>query len=177
MEHYEDRDRKASLDRLAPDLWTCADVLYVGARTDRIDFGEELRAANLRISILEVFGPNVDYLRKLDWLEAVYHGDVRSFPVPRRYDAVFWWHGPEHISEKDLPGALARLEERARRMVVLGCPWGKHGQGKLHDNPHERHVSHYDYPLFEELGYRVECLGQKGSVGSNLTAVKRIDPG
>ena len=174
MRHIEDRDRVASVGRLAPDLWECRDVLYVGARTDRIDFGDELRKAGVAISVLEIFGPNVEYLRTLDWLEHVYEGDVRTFDTGRQFDAAFWWHGPEHVKKKDLPLALSRLEAAARKLVVLGCPWGRHRQGKMQGNTHEKHAAHFDYETFEKLGYEVECLGQKNSKGSNITAVKRL---
>jgi hypothetical protein len=174
MLHFTDPDRKASVNRLAPELWSCRDVLYVGARTDRIDFGQELREASVAISVLEIYPPNVEYLRTLDWIAEVFAGDVRTFEPTKQYDAAFWWHGPEHIPARDLPGALARLEKAARKLVVLGCPWGKYKQGKLHDNPNEQHVSHFDYDTFEKLGYEVECLGVKNVPGSNITAVKRL---
>jgi hypothetical protein len=174
VHHTSDRDRKASLDRIAPELWRSTDVLYVGARTDRIDFGNELCEAGVKVSILEIHEPNVQFLRTLDWITEVIHGDVRTFTTTRRYDAAFWWHGPEHVHERELEGALSRLEAVAKKLVVVGCPWGKHKQGKLHGNPHERHISHFDYEVFEALGYDVECLGEKNSPGSNITAVKRL---
>lgn len=174
MRHTPDRDRKASLDRMVPELWQCTDVLYVGARTDRIDFGRELRDAKVEVSVLEIHEPNVKFQRTVEWIAEVIHGDVRTFTPTRRYDAAFWWHGPEHVHEHELHEALSRLEAAAKKLVVLGCPWGKHKQDELHDNPYERHVSHFDYKTFEALGYEVECLGAKNSPGSNITAVKRL---
>jgi len=179
MKHYKEwysdgRCRTASLERMVPDLYSYYSVLYVGARTDRMDYGDEFRKGPTKIDVLEIFKPNVIYLKSLDWINEVHHGDVRSCSIDKDYDIVFWWHGPEHIKEEELANTLTWLEEKAKVAVVLGCPWGKSPQGHLHNNPNEEHVSHYDYQIFEDLGYKVECIGEKDVVGSNITSVKFV---
>ena len=179
MKHYKEWHldgscRTSSLERLIPDLYAYDSVLYVGARTDRMDYGDKFKEGGAVVDVLEVFEPNVAHLKTVDWLNEVYCGDVRTFSTDKKYDIVFWWHGPEHIQEEELASTLTLLEDNAKVAVVLGCPWGNFPQGHLHSNPNEEHVSHYDYDVFEDLGYTVECIGHKGVPGSNITSVKFI---
>ena len=167
----KDTNRIASLQRMVPDLFTKArSVLYVGARTDRFQLSKELKQAGCKISVLEIFDKNVEHLKTLD-LEEVIPGDVRTFAPSRRYDVAIWWHGPEHVTEAELPDAVNNLEGCAD-LVILGCPWGHYHQGSMYGNEHEKHVSHYEAEVFTDMGYEVECLGQENKPGSNITAVK-----
>ncbi|MDT9196034.1 MULTISPECIES: hypothetical protein [unclassified Limnospira] len=175
---YESPDRTASLLRLYPQLFSPSNrgktLLYVGARTDRFDYGKELREAGYKITILEIFDKNVDFLRNISWLEEVILGDVRTWKSHQTYDVVFWWHGPEHIDKKELKPTLSKLEDLAREAVILGCPWGDYPQGHSYGNEHEEHVSAYDGNDFADLGYQVECLLKKDVRGSNITSVKLL---
>jgi hypothetical protein len=148
-------------------------VLYVGARTNRFDFGEEFRKAGSEVTILEIFQKNVEHLRTIPWLKEVIHGDVRDFQTDQRFDVVFWWHGPEHLEQEEIQPALERLEAICDRLMVIGCPWGHAEQHDIFGNPHEEHLSHLDYPLFENLGYQVECIGRKGLPWSAIVAIKK----
>lgn len=175
MKHYESKNRSESLERLIPELFKHKSVLYIGAKAARFDFGEEFKAANYDISILEVYYPNIKFLKSVPFLKEVIHGDVRTFTSDKKYDFVFWWHGPEHIEEVEVRETLERLKQYANIALVVGCPWGKYEQGEDEGNPFEVHVSHLNYPLFEELGFEVECLGIENVPGSNLTAVYKIN--
>lgn len=180
MEHFNDIDRTKSLQRLAPDLFTEAhkSVLYVGARNGGFEYGRDFRVAKIKITMLEAFEENVNYLKQIPWIVEVIHGDVRYKKIENNYDIVFWWHGPEHISEIELPLTVKKLESICNNIVVMGCPWGMYEQSDNpygnYKNPYEVHVSHFDYHIFEKMGYKVECLGTKNVPGSNITSVKRL---
>jgi len=179
MKEYNNTDRTASLERLAPDLFKYKSVLNIGARTSRFNYGQEFREAGYNITVLEPFKPNVEYLRTLLWIHEVIQGDVRDLKVfkerEQKFDVVFWWHGPEHVIEEDMIKVIPELEKICNHLVVLGCPWGHCPQGEIHNNPWEKHIGHYSYYVFEEFGYDVECLGLQSVAGSNITSVKRID--
>ena len=175
MKHYKSKDRDASLQRLIPDLYDYKSVLYIGARSDRFDYGEDFRDAGYEVTILEIFKPNVRYLRTIKWVKYVCHCDVRKFwGISNWFDIIFWWHGPEHIKDYEISATVLNLEKYAKVAVVLGCPWGYFRQGAIHGNKYEAHVSSNDYQIFEQLGYTVECLGKKDERGSNITAVKHV---
>ncbi len=169
-------NRLDSINRLAPNLFTNnASVLYVGARTDRFDLSVPLKNSNAQITVLEIFEPNIKYLKTLDFDHKVIQGDVRNVATDIIYDNIIWWHGPEHIQKTELAATLSKLEEICKNIILLGCPWGIYKQGHLHNNPHEEHVSHYDGATFRELGYTVECLGEKNVQGSNITSIKYME--
>lgn len=180
MIHYKKINRTESLKRLAPDLFTDKHktVLYIGARNGGFEYGRDFRFAGIKISILEAFEKNVNFLKEIPWLIEVIHGDVRTIKLENKYDIIFWWHGPEHVLAQDLPPTVAKLESACNHIVVMGCPWGKYEQSSnpygSYINPYEVHVSHFDYSIFEIMGYTVECLGTKDVPGSNITAIKRI---
>ena len=176
MKQYKSKDRDASLQRLIPDLYDYKSVLYIGARSDRFDYGEDFRDAGYEIIILEIFKTNVRYLRTIKWVRWVICGDARrlTYSCLRHHDIIFWWHGPEHIKDYEIPVTVMNLEKYAKVAVVLGCPWGYFRQGAIHGNEYEEHVSSNDYQIFEQLGYTVECLGKKDERGSNITAVKYV---
>ena len=106
----------------------------------------------------------------------VIQGDVRSLEdfSENQFDYAFWWHGPEHIKEEELPEALKGLEKITKKAVILGAPWGVYPQHHLHGNPHEEHEASLYEHHFVDLGYEVEAIGVIDKIGSNLTAVKYL---
>lgn len=167
--------RLRQLRRFVPELFGPGTLLYVGASTRRAHYLSELMAAGRMVTILEAYAPNVAYHRKKLGHDRVIHGDIRNLCelVTGRYGVAFWWHGPEHISKRELPSILVALESRAD-LVVLGCPWGLYPQGAVDGNPYERHVSALTPEDFRGWGYETWQLGKvNGRVRSNLLAVKR----
>ena len=127
------------------------------------------------ISILEIYKPNVEYFKNNSRFAEVIEGDVKEFNSNKKYDVVFWWHGPEHIEESRLKDTLEKLESIAGHMVVLGCPWGDVSQGKGYEyNPNEEHINFIKTGCFENLKYTAVYFGLENSDGSNITAVKYV---
>ena len=174
MRYNENKNRKESLLRLVPDLFSgkYKSVLYVGAKERRFHFGEDFKQAGFKITIVEVFEKDAENLKKIDWVKEVICCDITTFNTYKKYDVIFWWHGPEHIEEFRLPETIKRIEGFCNNVVILGCPWGMYKQGAVGGNENEIHLSHYDHASFEKIGYEVECLGIQNAKGSNITAVK-----
>ncbi|MCF7861261.1 hypothetical protein K9M79_03360 [Candidatus Woesearchaeota archaeon] len=168
-----DQDRTKALWRNAPEIFKYKTVLYIGARTDRFDYSEFFKEEFYDITVLEAYEPNCEYLKNIPWIKKVICADVRTFSSKKKYDIVFWWHGPEHIDIKDLKKTLDNLETMCTKMVVLGCPWGEYKQNDLYGNPYEKHLSAFKPSDFEKLGYKTICTGVPNEKGSNITAVKR----
>jgi hypothetical protein len=79
------------------------------------------------------------------------------------YDVVFWWHGPEHISEHEIGPTVKGLEQIARELVILACPWG---DSKLHHAPEgkipgQRHKAKLYKHHFRSMGYKVASIGKR----------------
>ena len=135
---------------------------------DFINFG-------YKISILEIYKPNVQYFKNDPRFTEVIEGDVTKFNSKKKYDIVFWWHGPEHIEEEKIKNTLKKLELIAKHFVVLGCPWGDVPQSLgLEKNPDEKHVSFIKTGYFESLKYKTAYSGLENAMGSNIIAVKNV---
>lgn len=173
---YNKERRVKRLLILAPDLFKYKTLFYIGARKDRYDFLEMFEEHKYDIDILEVFGENVRFLKTLSWVSKVIKGDVTKFKPKKKYDIVFWWHGPEHVRKGKLAKVLKVLESSARKMVVLGCPWGNVSQSKEleEENPYEKHLNSFDIGFFEKRGYKTDYFGIKDVMGSNIIAVKEV---
>ncbi len=170
-------ERLVSVRKLAPELFeTSGSLLYVGARQDRMDFGDELKAAGHDFTILEIYEPNVKHLTEVCPWATVIQGDVRELNdfSEDQFDYAFWWHGPEHIKEEELLVAVNGLEKITKKIVVMGCPWGEYPQHHLHGNPHEEHEASLYPHHFESMGYIVDTIGKTDKMGSNLSAVKKL---
>lgn len=171
---YISQKRKDNLLALCPEIFESKSVLYVGARPSRADFLDDFHKNGCGITILEIYPENAEYFKKFPWLEVV-EGDVRNFFTDRKFDTIFWWHGPEHIEERDLEMTLKKIESFANKFVVLGCPWGMVPQWKsLEKNPFEEHKAFFDTGYFERLGYKTDYSGVKGRMGSNIISYKRM---
>jgi len=175
-------DRRRSLSRLVPSLFTerFRSVLYVGANWFGTAFLLEFKRAGYDVTIVEPFPRNCESLTKehgdlFDSMEQCLVEDFKPLDG-RKYDVIFWWHGPEHVEEERLPDILKYIEGLANYLVILGCPWGRYKMGANYGNPYERHRA-YLYPeKFIDLGYtRIECLGEVDTPGSNITSVKILN--
>jgi len=167
------------LKRCVPELFARpGHVLYVGA--NRLWGGgmqcvPELLKAGHEITLLEVWEKNAQSFKPGKEFEHIVIGDVTEIENVElshdHYEAVVWWHGPEHIKATLLEPTLKRLELRAD-LVVLGCPWGEYPQGAISGNPHDRHLA-YLYPAdFMLMGYQTETLGTIDTRGSHILAWK-----
>ena len=165
--------RKESLLRLVPDFFTnkYKNVLYIGANNGEFTFYQEFLNAKQNITIVEFDKTYYDVLKKDKRYETI-HADIRKFQIDKKFDAIMWYHGPEHILQNEIPPVLKYLETICNGVIVLQCPWGKtSGEGA--------HISHNDYPFFENLGYTTEYLGEKDceildNAGS-ITSVKYMN--
>lgn len=151
-------------------------VLYVGASWRRQQFVGSLAKAAKYVDVLEAWPDNVKALHTNVNFRNVIQGDVRDIDklIRQSYDLVFWWHGPEHVTEEEASSVIDSLREIAK-VVILGCPWGILRQDAAYDNPYEQHQSALYPSFFEERGFLVSTMGQQDKGGSNITAWLETD--
>lgn len=160
--------RLSQLKAHIPYLFRPGSLLNIGANRVRFELLPELHQAKREITLLEVWPANAAHWRGDKRLRSVIEGDVRQVDKLDlgTFDTVLWWHGPEHINRSDLVKTLAKLEQMAEGLIVLGCPWGIYPQGEFMGNPHEIHQSAL-YPAdFEVMGYQTATLGEADRQGS-----------
>jgi len=172
---FDGKFRWERLHALLPDVKEFATVLYVGARPQRQDHLKLFRIPECSVDIVEIWKPNVIKMRTmkdLAWIRNIEVGDITKYVPKENYDAVFWWHGPEHVQSEVMESTLKLIESYTNKIIILGNPWGKYLEHSSEKNPYEQHVSHYQPEFFEKFGYVVETHGKEGP-GSNMIAIKR----
>ena len=168
--------RKKQFLLSCPRAFLPGEVLYVGAKPERMEMLDLFIEAGSVVDILEIWSPNVEAL--LRWkgesghVRNVIKGDVRTADLVGKYDVAVWYHGPEHVAKEDLSFCLSNLEMMARKMVVLGMPWGVYRQGPAGGNVFETHRANL-YPRdLQAFGYSTDTIGEMDRPGSNLLAWK-----
>ncbi len=156
--------------RYIPEIKYSHTVLYIGARVASFQFKEYMQKLNLKFTILEIFHPNVIFLRNKGF--EVIEADITNYKPEKQYDIVLWWHGPEHIEKSEIFEVLKNLEKISVKAVILGCLWGLYPQNAIYNNIHEIHKCTLYEEDFKSLGYNTITLGKKDGSYSNLMAWK-----
>lgn len=145
-------------------------LLYIGYRQDACSWLQELYDAGNEITILEIHRPNAEEathdprVNGYCWL-----GDVRQVDkIPSRWDYVWWWHGPEHISKDEFPGVLELLKGKTLKLLACAAPWGRYDQGWAYGNQHERHLWSVYEEDFQEVGLQTVTDGTVDQAGSEI---------
>jgi hypothetical protein len=148
--------------------------LYVGWRHDTKPWWHDRLAKELlgakEIGVLEIHPRNCSDLETQVWAGRysdvqVYLGDVRRY-IGRKWDVIFWDHGPEHCPPEDLPGAIENLLFPCQRLLMLCGPWGEWPQGAEDGNEHEEHRTVLVPDLVRSLAFdNVVTTGKAGQPG------------
>jgi len=114
-----------------PDLFNYKTVLYIGIERYRCVFVKNFLEHGYLMDILEIWEPHVKHYheanKELKIFDSIYHGDVRNVDkaIPgKKYDVVFWFHGPEHLRLFELPDVWDKLKKMTKKLFVMACPFG-----------------------------------------------------
>ena len=152
-----------------PDVYDYKTLLYIGARPEGIAFIENFKERDYKIELVEVFKKNCELIGK--HFDVVYNADIRDFDVPKSYDIIVWFQGPEHINKNELPAVTEKLWMRTNKILIYGVPWGIFPQEPFGGNENERHLSEY-YPRdFPDMEYHTR--GTKDMKGSDMLLWRR----
>lgn len=166
--------REKQLENCITDIFKHKSVLYVGANTHRCHILPSFRNRGYKIDIVEPFEMNCKHYDGVIGINKVHHSTIIEFKPEKKYDVVFWWHGPEHINRDKLEATLKHMESMADKYVVLACPWGDNAQDAIDGNNYEIHRSSLYQKDFEEYGYHAKTIGIVDTYGSNLLAWKHM---
>lgn len=173
LSYFEDNRWYQCLNCI-PQLREGGRTLYVGANRLRApECVELLYRLGHELTLLEIFPANAEHYRGDGRFQEVIEGDVRDVELSE-YDTIFWWHGPEHVPIDDFEPTVARLEEAAKKLVVLSSPWGHYEQGPVYGNRHEEHVAKLLPADYERLGYKAVTRDKRDQVGSHILAWKEV---
>ena len=101
----------------------------------------------------------------------IYHGDVRTWRFPRKYDLIYWSHGPEHIPACDWWKTFSRLVANANRCFFTRFPWGS-----FYDYGKDHLTKSIDVPMVRDLvdglEMRMFTCGTKNLDGGEIVIYK-----
>ena len=172
-------DRLAILTKYTGDIFTEPySVLYIGAKKKRWDYVPEMHNGGAEITALEACKENADGIWWSVYFKRVIHGDVRYIDYldlgRDKFDVVFWWHGPEHVSKAEAKELVPKLVALANKYVVFGVPWGVVPQGAVKGNYYEVHLSYWDIQDFRDIDFVVEAIEPKDVMGSCLIGWRKL---
>jgi hypothetical protein len=149
--------------------------LYVGAHPGKgCSFWDEIRRAGCRMTVIEVYEPNVKALEcMLMNGEEILCADIRDWIPPEKYDLVLWWHGPEHVMPDEAEMVIEKLWSVTRQWLVCGSPWGRVEQGEEYGNAAEKHLWSVDPRFFQILGMQTRTFPPKDKLGGQVVAWRK----
>lgn len=124
-------------------------------------------------NIMEIFPLNVhNSIAKGCPKENINIGNILDTETYNNYDAIMFWHGPEHIRKDIFFKALPNIESKANKLIIFGMPLGEEKQGAVYGNPYEEHIASYFPEEFKRFGYNTKVVEDRKP--GHFTAWKNI---
>lgn len=177
-----DVQRAKTLADVEPLLKGMKSMLHIGEqlRAGWEFWPEWFRARGIEhIDVIEVYPPHVKNIRMVGGWRHVYMADVRKpdCDILDPVDVVFWWHGPEHVLHEEFDPAIRTILRTWKpKLIIVGCPWGRHGNKSfVFENKAAYHVSTWYPHEFNQMGWRTVTDGPKDVPSGHITAWKVFD--
>jgi len=115
---------------------------------------------NIKYSIgVEVFRPYLEETKKRQIHSQYLNMDINELVFKdRSFDAVILIEVLEHLPKKEGEQILKKAEKWAKKKVIVTTPNGFIHQIELDNNPHQKHVSSWDYETMQKLGFKLNGL-------------------
>lgn len=143
---------------LSNSLKDCKTVLDVGC-------GNNSPLANVKKTFvshgIDIFGPDVKISKSSKIHNSYTNGDIRKLNTyfkPKSFDAVIALDVVEHLQKKDSLTLIKRMENIARKKVIILTPNVFYRQKPIQGNPYQEHLSAWNIKDFVKLGYIVKGL-------------------
>jgi len=98
-----------------------------------------------QVYVLDAFCKNLEDFNKYNVTKICC--DIRDFDY-KKYSlndvAIIWEHGPEHLIKKEAVKVINSMKKYAS-FIAIETPRGEYPQGELYGNPHEKHLSSWDF--------------------------------
>lgn len=131
----------------------CRDALDVGAGEFSNLFG--LRG-ELDSTAIDAYGPAIEKAQQARQYAEYVHGDIMTHDFGgRQFDAVVANELIEHLDKRAGWELLGRLDQLARKLIIITTPNGFQPQGAEFGNPWQRHRSGWFPDDFRGMGYEV----------------------
>lgn len=130
-------------------------VLNVGYRHDSDTTIQKFCDLNdIEWNVIEIWKENCDFLKQNNICQNVFNEDVKNIKnINKKFDAIIWLHGPEHVKWSDFLAFRQDLEDCSNKIILYQAPEGEYPQESLYGNPFEQHVETLFEKQFSEIGY------------------------
>ena len=148
---------------LKRELSGCNTVLDLGC-----GYGSPLQLFNIPFSVgVELFEPYLQESRRRGIHSQYIRADIRRVEFsPRSFDAVIAVEVLEHLTKQEGAELLGRMEQWARKKVIVATPNGCLCKGTYDNNPLQEHKSGWHVKELRGLGFKVFGIaGWKGLRG------------
>ncbi|MCM8795315.1 MAG: class I SAM-dependent methyltransferase [Candidatus Omnitrophica bacterium] len=136
---------------LKRELVGCQSVVDIGCGAD-----SPLRYCKVPYSIgIDVYEPAIREARNKKTHNAYLIAEIDNLELkPRSFDAVVLVEVLEHLDKDKGKKLLEKIEQWARKKVLISCPNGYLPQGPEEGNPYQLHRSGWDIEEITRRGYR-----------------------
>ncbi|MBI3558924.1 class I SAM-dependent methyltransferase [Candidatus Gottesmanbacteria bacterium] len=138
---------------LKKELENCRSVLDLGCGPDSpVKF---CRQITYSVGV-EIFKP---YLKKSKIHNKYVLGDIRKVNFPKKsFDAVIVLDVLEHLPKNDGRKLIKKMENWAKKKIVINTPNGFYPQKDKDQNSHQRHLSGWEISELAKLGYKAKGM-------------------
>lgn len=95
---------------------------------------------------IEIFEPYIERYDLMDWYDAIFVQDVRTFEIPEA-DVIILGDVLEHMTLDEAKDVWNRSRAAARDAVFLSLPIIEYPQGEFEGNIHETHLHTWSHEL------------------------------
>ena len=127
---------------------------------------------------IDLFDDYIKEAKNLGIYEKVIRGDVTKLKIkPNSYDAVICLQVIEHVSKKNGLKMIEKMEEIAKKQVIIATPVDYFEHPDMDDNKLQRHLSAWSDDDFKKRGYIVKhqglslFFGNDGLVHKNIPSI------
>ena len=157
------------INYLRRDLAGCESVLDLGC-----GYGSPLHHCAVPFSVgVELFEPYLQESRKKAIHSQYIKADIRKLELKARsFDAVIAVDVLEHLTKQEGAELLDRMEEWARKKVIVFTPNGFLHQGCCDGDPLQQHRSGWRVEELREAGYKVYGINGWKKLRGHRTSIK-----
>lgn len=113
------------------------------------------------ITGVEIFKPYVDLAMKRGIYKKVIRADIRKLKTKDNFDIVMALNILEHFNKEEARKILKKIENMARKKIIIVIPIGKHPQESYDNNKYQEHKSFWEVKEMQSLGYKIKSQGLK----------------
>lgn len=115
---------------------------------------------------IDLFEPYIKDAKQKKIHDKYVIADVKKLPFKKKsFDTVICLQVLEHLDKRDALALIRKMEQIAKKQVILATPIGEMYHPVVDNNPLQLHKSDFLPKEFEQLGYKVTKIGLKRLFG------------